>query len=198
MLGNLVGLFAGRLADRFHRMKAVLLTLLAANVAALVVFSAAAQPIFRLSPSASLGVLWAAAVLSNSCVYGSIPIFFELCLEAAFPAHASLVLFAAVTANNLANVSLLFVPVSSAAVAFNWAYTGGCALASLSLAFCYRERLKRLEFDAGGGGGDEGASGAAFAVRPGIQTACEQQLLGHRTVVDVSAVTRCPSARGIL
>lgn len=158
MIGNLVGLVAGRLADRFHRMKAVLLALLAANVAALVVFSAAAQPLFSLSSSGRLGVLWAAAVISNSSVYGSVPLFFELCLEAAFPAHASLVLFAAVTANNLANVSLLFVPVSSAAAAFNWAYTGGCAAATLLLACCYRERLNRLEFDAGKGG-EGGASG---------------------------------------
>ena len=147
-----MGLIAGRLADRFHRMKTVLLVLNFTNVVALAVFSAASQPLMQLSPTATLAVIWASAVMSNMCLFGAVPIFFELCLECAFPTHSSLVLFVAVTVNNTANISLLFIPVSTSPVVFNWAYTIGCACATTLLAFGYREQLKRLAFDSGASG----------------------------------------------
>jgi nitrate/nitrite transporter NarK len=81
MVGNVVGLVAGRLADRFHRMKPVLLVLLTANMAALVVFSGAAQPLVHLSPKVSLVTIWVAAVVSNASLYGAekgAPVLYEV------------------------------------------------------------------------------------------------------------------------
>ena len=45
---------------------------------------------------------------------------------------------------------LAAVPVSSAAVAFNWAYVAGCAAVTAVLWICYREQSKRYDFDSAG------------------------------------------------
>lgn len=51
------------------------------------------------------------------------------------------------TAYNAANVVLLFVPVASAAVAFNWAYVVGCVVATAVLWGLFQEHSKRFEYD---------------------------------------------------
>jgi hypothetical protein len=175
LVGLAMGLVAGRLADRFHRMKPTLVALCAVNVGALVLFSAVAQPAATIKSTAVReALLWTTGVLSNGCLYAAVPLFFELCVETAWPcANPTLVLFVAVTVNNLSNLCLLFVPVSSSAAPFNWAYTAGCALTLALLAWGFREELHRFDFDAAAEKADaanatDTASGVVKRLQPGL------------------------------
>lgn len=147
MIGVVGSLGAARLAGRFRSMKAVLVWLNAANVVALAVFAAVVQPLGHLSPEITLEIVWITSVVSSLATFATVPLFFELLVESSFPAPSSLVLLVSVFANNASNLALIFIPLSTAAAGFNWGYFGGCTVMTLVLAFGYRERLQRLQYD---------------------------------------------------
>jgi hypothetical protein len=51
---------------------------------------------------------------------------------------------------NAATLALLFVPISSAASVFNWAYVCGCAAVTGVLWMVFKEQSKRYDFDSAG------------------------------------------------
>jgi hypothetical protein len=82
-------------------------------------------------------------------VNGATPLCFELAVEGAFPVSTAFIIMFMTTAMNLCALALLFVPVSSDAAVFNWAYTAGCAAVTVALWVLYREQSKRYDFDSG-------------------------------------------------
>jgi len=91
-----------------------------------------------------------AALVSGAASNGALPLYFELCVEAAFPVPSSIVIMAATALYNAASIALLSVPVASAPGAFNWVCTGGCIAVTLLVAGCLREQARRYDFDMGG------------------------------------------------
>ena len=166
LAGVVASLLVARAAEGAKSIKTVLVGLNVANVIVLAIFATVVQPVAELAPATSLALVWVTAVLSSVAAFATAPLFFELLVETAFPASSSLVLLASVFANNAANLGLLFVPISTAAIGFNWGYFGGCAAVTLLLAFGYRERLGRRQFDEGRG--DVALTGAPLEKREGF------------------------------
>ena len=114
----------------------------------------------------STGVLvgiWVTAVTSGVTINGATPLCFELAVEGAFPVSTAIVVLFCTTAFNLATLVMIFVPMSSAASTFNWAYATGCGVATLLLWVFFREKSKRYDFDASG-------------VRPTVDNAASEKL----------------------
>ena len=103
-----------------------------------------------LSPNFVLVGIWITATLSGMALNGALPLFFELSVENAFPVSTAYVIMFCTTVYNVCTLVMLFVPVSSAAVAFNWGYVAGCAAVTVVLWVFYREQSKRYDFDSAG------------------------------------------------
>ena len=91
--------------------------------------------------------IWVTAVTSGMAINGATPLCFELAVESAFPVSTSFVIMLCTTAMNACTLAMIFVPVASAATAFNWAYVAGCTAATATLWIFYREQSKRFDFD---------------------------------------------------
>jgi hypothetical protein len=63
---------------------------------------------------------------------------------------------------NAATFVMLFVPVASAATAFNAAYVIGCAVSTCALAVFYREHSKRYDYDTTGAHPDNEIEAGAY------------------------------------
>lgn len=103
-----------------------------------------------LSPTVALAGIWVTAVVSGMVVNGATPLCFELAVEASFPVSTSFVIMLCTASFNAATLALLFVPISSAASAFNWAYVCGCAAVTAALWALFKEQSKRYDFDSAG------------------------------------------------
>lgn len=175
IVGFAAGLVVGRIADASRRLRPLLLGLMVVNAAALVAFSTivllpeGARPA---PPTASLALIWVAALVSGAASNGALPLYFELCVEAAFPVPSSIVIMAATALYNAASIALLSVPVASAPDAFNWVCTGGCIAVTLLVAGCFREQARRYDFDMGGSVGiSEEEDGVALGLPAPAATA---------------------------
>lgn len=103
-----------------------------------------------LSPTVALAGIWTTAVVSGMVVNGATPLCFELAVEASFPVSTSFVIMLCTASFNAATLAMLFVPISSAASAFNWAYVSGCAVVTVTLWALFKEQSKRYDFDSAG------------------------------------------------
>ena len=100
-----------------------------------------------LSPTITLAGIWLTAVTSGMAINGATPLSFELAVESAFPISTAFVIMLCTIGMATCTLVMIFVPVASAAAAFNWAYVAGCAGITLALCLFYREQSKRFDFD---------------------------------------------------
>ena len=172
--GNVGGLAVGAVADRFRNHRAIILAALFGSAACLAWFTvvvAGVLPAAADSGAAALYQVAAAATGAGLLLNSVIPIFYELAVEATYPAvPEATTIMVLTTLNNFGGLCLLFVPIASAAGAFNIIITAVVALSGISVAAFFHDDAARWKVDAaaagdaaGGAASDGGDADADFA-----------------------------------
>ena len=125
LAGNAAGLLAGRCADRRAGRKAILVWCTALAGAAAVWFALIVQGALPgVEGTPGLVQVFLSATLIQLFINATVPIFFELSMEATFPLSEGTVLMTMTTINNIGGMIVLFIPIQTAAGPFNWTFAG--------------------------------------------------------------------------
>lgn len=95
-----------------------------------------------------LWLIYLSGITSGLFVYSAVPLYFEACVELAYPVGEGLTTGFVTTLNNVGCELFLFIPMipGLGCQLMNWAYVGGIFLAIL-LILNFKERHKRTEQD---------------------------------------------------
>jgi FLVCR family MFS transporter len=152
IVGNVGGLVVGAVADRFRNHRAIILVALFGSAACLAWFTlvvAGVLPAAADSGAPALYQVGAAATGAGLLLNSVIPIFYELAVEATYPAvPEATTIMVLTTLNNFGGLLLLFVPIASAAGAFNIIITLTILLSGVSVAVFFRDDAARWKVDA--------------------------------------------------
>eukprot|EP00825_Cyclidium_porcatum_P000555 TRINITY_DN10185_c0_g2_i2.p1 TRINITY_DN10185_c0_g2~~TRINITY_DN10185_c0_g2_i2.p1 ORF type:complete len:428 (+),score=52.75 TRINITY_DN10185_c0_g2_i2:157-1440(+) len=116
------------------------------------IFSIVMQVIFALMCQGVLGwklwVIYLTGIVGGLLVQSAIPLYFEACVELAFPIGEGLTTGFVTTLNNVGCVIFLFIPMipGLGCKLMNWIYVGGIGI-SLLLIINFKEKHKRSEQD---------------------------------------------------
>lgn len=150
--GNIGGILLGRLVDRFRHHKLVISIMLTGSVLSLAWFSLLVQKVFPdawTMGNAGFIQIFVSATLAGFFINSSVPVYFELSIEATYPLPEGSVVMVMTILNNASTLVLLLVPLSNAAAAFNYIFTAACGVITLIVILFYTEGSRRYRVDAG-------------------------------------------------
>lgn len=145
--GNVGGVILGSYIDRFRGHRAILIAFNALAAAFIFVFAVVVSGYTSLSDSAAYYVLFWCGTIGGFFSMAAIPLYFELCLEAAFPLGlpSGTVIVILTTMMNAASIVFYLIPVGGW---INWALAGVLAFVSIMLLCFFDDKAKRARFDA--------------------------------------------------
>eukprot|EP01010_Urceolus_cornutus_P002620 NODE_336_length_1770_cov_360.094131_g272_i0.p1 GENE.NODE_336_length_1770_cov_360.094131_g272_i0~~NODE_336_length_1770_cov_360.094131_g272_i0.p1 ORF type:complete len:464 (-),score=84.69 NODE_336_length_1770_cov_360.094131_g272_i0:97-1488(-) len=144
LFGAIGGVGMGMITDYLRHHRVVLIALL--------VISASACALFTLQINGVLPnrriTLFASAILGGSAVNAGIPLFFELCIEAAYPAPQGIAGILLTVMNPVGTMLFLLVPIDSLGTAWmNWTVTAVPAIGAFLILFAVQNIMNRYEVD---------------------------------------------------
>lgn len=154
VVGNVGGLVVSGIADRFRCHRLIVLVALYVSAVAFAWFALITQnvlPAAAETGSVALAQVAVAATIGGFCMNGVIPIFYELAVEATWPAvPESYTIMLMTTLNNVGSLALLFVPINATTgPVFNWLFTGTVAFSAIGMTAFFRDKATRWKVDAG-------------------------------------------------
>jgi MFS transporter, FLVCR family, disrupted in renal carcinoma protein 2 len=174
ILGVFASLAAGRIVDRYRNHRTVIIVGLAMASVFLAYFALLSQRV--LPPSinsgeAGIAQTFAAATIAGLFMSSIIPVLFEIGVESTFSiAGEGLTVMVLTLANNIGGLLLLFIPLDSAAAAFNWVFFGTVAGAALLCWMFLRNANERASLDVSGSAGGITEKSAETVVHAAFST----------------------------
>lgn len=153
--GSLAGIAVGRLLDRLRWHKALGVAMFAGSAVCIGAFWALTSPGMQSSGSVAVEVaLFGVTMLAGILVNASLPVFYELLMEATFPVPDAVVLLMALNIQNIIPIPFLAIPAGPWMTPF---LAAAIAASAALVAFGYRATNARYDYDVKGiGGGRSG------------------------------------------
>ena len=143
--GNVGGVILGSYIDRFRGHRTILIGFNAIAALFFFGFAVVVAGYTPLSNSAAYNALFWSGTIGGFFSMAAIPLYFELCLEAAFPLPTGTVIIILTTMMNASSIVFYLIPIGSWV---NFALAGVLAFVSIILAFFFDDKAKRARFDA--------------------------------------------------
>ena len=146
LAGMLGGVVVGALSDRIGRKKGLLLGCCGGGAVAFLAFALVCGPL-QLPAARLLPYLYASSIVGTIFAQMTVPLFYELTVEAMFPVAEGLVTAALTSMTNVSMIGFLLVQNwATTTLWMNWAVAAACVVALVAL-LPVRERQFRLELD---------------------------------------------------
>jgi hypothetical protein len=153
MSSNLAGVLLGRVVDRYRKHKNILVFMTGMGSISAGIFALFVQGVIpATSEVAGNGGFILVMITSGACniaINSIVPLFFDLAIEVSYPLPEGLVVMVLTVINNMGTMVLLFVPLGTYPVLFNWIFAGSIIFSFGLLLFSLKGVEKRFAVDTG-------------------------------------------------